>query len=161
RERRWTRSPKHMPDIEAVVLAKSYSLVRTIREFRSNPLANFASLSTGLTPAVCEPVNRSLIRRLMDAYRCAMEAQATAPAPYQLSAEWGPIVRQEKAEYIDAFSRRDESAVSLLLQSFFRNSGSAGLVDYGRYEKVSRAPFWRRAQFINDVLHDYGIWQKL
>lgn len=150
-----------MADIEALLFTKSLSLLRTIREFRSNPLADFESLNEGLRPATAGPTNIALIRRVIDAYRCAVDAQAAAPKPYQLSAEWGPIIREEKAEYIDAFSSGDETAVACLLESFFRNSGSAGLVDYGRYEKVSQAPFWRRAQFINDILNDYAVWRKL
>jgi hypothetical protein len=80
---------------------------------------------------------------------------------YQPSAEWLPILRKEKARFLDEFEPRNKASVTRLLQSYFRNEGSAGLVDYGRYEVINKAPYWRRAQFINNILHDLNVWTQL
>jgi hypothetical protein len=112
-------------------------------------------------PADSLAAEPELVERIAASYAKAIEAQRDAPPAYQLSAEWLPIIRKEKEDFLSAFEAGNQVRISRLLESCFRNSGSAGLVDYGRYEVLVTAPFWRKAQFINNILHDFNAWTRL
>jgi len=153
--------------IEAVkgktMISKIISTLRTLRDFRSNPLAELSSLERGLKNHIVteDSYSQSVVERIITSYNKAKLKQFSVPLVYQPSGEWNTTIRNGRAKYLDALVSGRYEAVSSLLVDFFRNSGVLGIWTYEYYQDIVHASRTKKKELINSMLADIRLWQEL
>jgi hypothetical protein len=135
----------------ATVGRKFRTLVDTLGDFWSEPLASLRALDHGLEDRR-QPVSSEILNRVVAAYRAAKRDQPSAGTVYQANGEWAPVIEKK----VKTFESREFSEV---LETFFRNETFVGLCDYAAPAELN-GPM-SRVLFVNHMLHDYRVWLEL
>ncbi|MEP7098986.1 MAG: putative sugar O-methyltransferase [Burkholderiales bacterium] len=140
------------------------------RKLRDDPLFELAAVDRGLLPRPPSPTRTPAQRtetaeRIIKAYRLASADQAGQPAVYKVSNEWIPLFHKPLRPLLAALDKGDPVALRDLLDNFFRNSISEGLI--GLATDMEGAFFKRkpsrylRTQLLIDSIYRYRLLEKL
>lgn len=149
------------------LLKKVMSIERIEREFKSNALADLKRLEAGLAPrrpklsGLTEAAHQKILSRIRDSFIHAKREQLSRDPSYQTTGEWVPIVNKVRSNYLEAVQSASMESFGELLQSFFRNSGSAGLNTHESYESAVRLNLRGQKEFTLKMLQDLSLWKDL
>jgi putative sugar O-methyltransferase len=144
--------------------------VHWTRKLSQDPLFKMAAVDRGLLPrptstSRTEAQRTQAARRIIDAYRKASADQRQQRPVYQVSNEWIPIFRRPLRPLLAALEEGNAEELRKLLDNFFRNSISAGLIGLatdmeGAFFK-RRPSRYLRTQLLIDSIYRYRLLQEL
>lgn len=140
---------------------KAYSVLNTIKSFKSNPLADLSFLQEGLaahTNPIDSQYHEYLVNRILISYQKAKAEQESVPLAYKPGGEWDEDIKTRRANYLKVLRNNDIPSLSELLKNFFRNSGMAGLSAYGYYQDIVNGSTYKKKWFVTRILQDLATW---
>ncbi|MCO4090765.1 MAG: putative sugar O-methyltransferase [Sphingorhabdus sp.] len=112
-------------------------MVKTYRywdaEFKRDPLYEIAAVQKGLLPRPTSSTRSKIERtqvaqRIIDAYSLTAKDHSKQNDLYKVSNEWVPIYEKPLTKLLDVLRQGDAEGLRDLLDNFFRNSISTGLI---------------------------------
>jgi putative sugar O-methyltransferase len=140
------------------------------RKLRDDPLFKLGAADRGLLPrpasAARAPAQRTeTAERIIKAYRLASADQARQRPVYKVSNEWVPIFQKPLRPLLAALDKGDAVQLRDLLDNFFRNSISEGLIGLaadmeGTFFKHQPSRYLR-TQLLIDSVYRYRLLEQL
>lgn len=140
-------------------------------KMRNDPMFKLCNVDSGLLQRPTfgdrsEAQRLEVAKRIVNAYQLAIENQAQKKSVYKVSNEWVPIFQKPLKPLLVALEKGDAIALRDVLDNFFRNSVSAGLiglpVDMSEVFFGGKPPGrMMRTRLLIDQVYRYRLLEKL
>ena len=135
----------------------------TVAKYKKNLLSDSSFLNKGLLPvesSLSEEVSESIVDRINMAYKKAIVSKANYPSVYEKSGSW-QFAKKQNEDYYTSLEQNNSKRLRYLLQNFFRNNCIKGLIEHGYYGHIAKGNKIAQMEYVNSILSDYMIWDKL
>lgn len=99
-------------------------------------------------------INPALIRKLIKSYIQAKEHEKSCLAPYQTGANWKSFMELTRKPFYKAMKEQNTDKIAELLQNFFRNCLSTGIMGGEQAFKNSKD----NPEVYKEFLHNFKVW---
>lgn len=126
-------------------------------------VATLTDLKRGLASrrhSIPDREHRSIIERVIEAYRAAKRDQPAAPAPYQPQGEWASYLA-ERREFYDAMHAGHTAAVWAKIETFWRNELGPIVKEYARFEDLADGRADCVERFRSGIVRNFQIWKDI